>query len=208
MQQNNELIIGAGGVRKPGEFFTRAIRRKGTREGYKGLESGFSCGLGTDCALPGQRRENYIDNGGFVAGGLKTGNNGMGGAYTGNLGPASFSGNLASDLANAANADPKKTKIARDAQDVTGKSDLRIKGEMRAIGGNMIANARDGRMENFNRQKLDLSALEIKKEEGFAPKGSITDYSREGFKRMPKMNEQYMKKVSGKGVSLRAQYGL
>jgi hypothetical protein len=179
MQQNNELIIGAGGVRKPGEFFTRAIRRKGTREGYKGLESGFSCGLGTDCALPGQRRENYIDNGGFVAGGLKSNNNGMGGAYTGNLGPASFSGNLASDLANAANADARKTKIARDAQDVTSKSDLRIKG-----------------------------ALAIKEREGFAPKGSITDYSREGFKRMPKMNEQYMKKVSGKGVSLRAQYGL
>lgn len=208
MQQDNKLIIGAGGVRKPGEYFTRAIRRKSAREGYRGLESGFSCGLGTDCALPGQRRENYGDNGGFVAGGLKTDNNGMGGAFYGNLGPSFNSGNVALDLVNSANADPRKTRIARDAQDVSKSSNLRVKGDTRAIAADQLTNLRNKSNEKFNRKKLDLSVLNIEKKEGFAPKGSIGDYSREGFKKMPKMNEQYMKKVSGKGASLRAQYGL
>lgn len=208
MQQDkkNELVIGSGGVRKPGEFFTSAIRRKSAREGYRGLESGFSCGLGTDCQLP-QRKENY-GNGSFAPGAIRAGN-GMGGAYVGNLSPAQYSGNIAADLMNAARADPSKVKANRDAQDLTSKSDLKMKIDNRVMGAAAIAAMREGK-ESFNRQKLDLSVLAKKPEEMFKRQGTIESASSkvERFNKKPTLNEQYMKKVSGKGVSLRAQYGL
>jgi hypothetical protein len=205
--KKKELVIGSGGVQRPGEFFTSAIRRKGAREGYKGLESGFSCGLGTDCTLP-QKKERYGNNG-FVPGATRVSNGNMGGAFTGNLSPAQYSGNLAADMSASAMANKAAVSRNRAAQDVTSKSDLRQKIEKRVAGGSMIANMREGK-ESFNRKKLDLSALEIKQAEEFKRRGTISDYSSkvENFNKRPTVREQYMRKVGGKGVSLRAQYGL
>ena len=211
-QKDDELIV-TGGIRPRGEFFRNNIRPKGGRkETFKGVATGFSCGLGNEeCELfkarsgaPLMGRKER-----FVPGGLRS-SNGMGGAFVGNLGPRQFSGNASADLSAAGKVDLQAAEKARQARDVTSKSDQRMVGEARAKFGAAIANKRDAAREGFRGKTLSAKDLEkedfrkrrgiaqaAKKVEGFAPKRS-------------QMSEQYMRKVTpSKGAKgFRSQYGM
>lgn len=211
-RKDDELIV-SGAVRPRGEFFRNNIRPKGGRkETFKGVATGFSCGLGNDdCELfkvrggarPTQRMER------FVPGGLRMGDN-MGGAFVGNLGPRQFSGNAAADLSAAGKVDLAAAERARQARDITSKSDQRMVGEARAQFGAAIANQRDAAREGFRGKTL--SAKDLEKEE-FGRRRGIAQAARkvEGFApKRNQMSEQYMRKVNPTKASkgFRAQYGM
>jgi hypothetical protein len=210
--KKDELIV-KGGVRPRGEFFRGNLRPNGgRRETFKGVSTGFSCGLGNEeCELfktrgggpaPVRRRES------FVPGGLHPGSN-MGGAFVGNLGPRQFSGNASADLSAAGKVDIKAAEKARQARDVTSKSDQRMVGEARARFGAAVANKREGAREGFRGQTMSADL----EEEGFKSRRGIAQAAKrvEGFApKRSQMSEQYMRKVapSSQPKGFRAQYGM
>jgi hypothetical protein len=211
--KKDELIV-SGGVRPRGEFFRNNIRPNGgRRETFKGVSTGFSCGLGNEeCELfktrggrpaPVRRRE------GFVPGGLHPGSN-MGGAFVGNLGPRQFSGNASADLSAAGKVDIRAAERARQARDVTSKSDQRLVGEARARFGAAVASKREAGREGFRGKTMSAADLE---KEGFKSRRGIAQAAKkvEGFApKRSQMSEQYMRKVTpgSKPKGFRAQYGM
>lgn len=208
--KDDEMILSGGGVRPRGEFFRNNIRPKGRSETFKNVSTGFSCGLGNEnCELFKVRGAQPRRVERFVPGGLRGSANGMGGAFVGNLGPRQFSGNAAADLADASKVNLAAAEKARAARDLTSKSDQRMVGEARVQFGQAIANKRKQQREGFRGKTV--SVLKEEKEK-FAPKRSIEQASLRVEKFTPKsrVNEQYMKKVSGasKSRGFRSQYGM
>lgn len=221
---NSEMIIGSGAVR------ARALPRM--RENFKGLKTGFSCGLGNpDCEMF-KNKERYLNSLSTVAnnqiksmpgsavGGLRSADGNAGFGFS--TGPLQVTGNNQSALFKAVNADPDVTSANAQKSVLTANSNLTRITNNRVVGADYILSMRNADMENF-RGNTFFPEDEM---EPFLRTGNIMDYSKENFNNRcsrenmtrrtvskpqfrNKMIEQYITKIPAtKGGGLRAQYGL